>query len=194
LTTLCHLAEKKWALYAFLMFMITIPMLFIEDFKKFKWVNMGSLFFQVILMATSIFILYTEDWTKMTAIYDPVSQNTFIFSILTSQKPRIMFSMDRFLKLYGITCFGLESVPLMFPIMGKMRRKADFNKYFFSVTAVVTVMSCAASLLIYSVMGSNVKYIYLVSLIGNFRIIRVLLGIYSFILFLNMAYIFYPAY
>lgn len=180
ISVLCNLTTNGWPFYTFLMFLVTIPMLHIEDFRRFKYANMACLFFQIALMGTSVWILYNEDLTKMKDVYDP--------------NPRIMYSMHRFLKLYGLTCFGIESVPLMFPIMGKMKKKEGFNKLFYTVTAVVTISACLASILIYSVMGTNIDYIYLVDLISHFRSIRILLGIYSFFLFLNMSYMFYPAY
>lgn len=98
------------------------------------------------------------------------------------------------IKLIGLTCFSVESIPLLFPILNRMKVKKNFNKYFVTVSftsiTVTSIMGC----IIYHVMGNNIAKIYLSNLISEFKIIRILLILYSLFLFLNGPYIGFPGY
>lgn len=96
-----------------------------------------------------------------------------------------MFSTNRMIKVITITCFSIESVPLLFPIINRMKEKRYFNRYLFSVSILAFFITSCLGCLVYSKMGNKIPRIYLKAMIHEFPVIKILLTIYSLSLFLN---------
>lgn len=111
-----------------------------------------------------------------------------------SKSDRIVFSADRIIKVITLTCFSIESVPLMFPIINRMKDKQNFNCYLISVSGAAFVVSSCLGCLVYRIMGSKISSIYLASMIQEFAVIKVLLALYAISLFLNYQYLLFPVY
>lgn len=98
------------------------------------------------------------------------------------------------IKLIGMTCFSVESIPLLFPILNRMKKKENFNKYFVTVSATAITFTSIMGCIIYKTMGNNMTKIYLETMINDYKSIKILLLLYALFLFLNMNYINFPTY
>ena len=67
------MSDFDWAAYTFLMFLVSLPLILIEDIRKFKWVNIAALFTLGVMILVSLKILLFDDVTGMEEIYDDVS-------------------------------------------------------------------------------------------------------------------------
>ena len=72
----CEMSSFNWASYTMLMFLISLPIIFIEDLRKFKWVNIAALVTLAVLIVWSMKILIFDDVTDKPDIYDNVRLNS----------------------------------------------------------------------------------------------------------------------
>lgn len=98
------------------------------------------------------------------------------------------------IKLVGLTCFSVESIPLLFPILNRMKKKEDFNRYFVTVSFSAISFTSLMGVLVYYKMGDKISKIYLTNLASEYAIIRWLLIFYGISLFLNTIYLMFPVY
>jgi hypothetical protein len=98
------------------------------------------------------------------------------------------------IKLAGMTCFSIESVPLLFPILGRIKKKTDFNKFFVSVSMTAMIFTSIMGCIVYKTMGDKIEKIYFTNLMTEFTSIKILTSLYALSLFLNAPYMAFPLY
>lgn len=177
----CHISSARWILLTTLLFLASIPLNLIEDLRKFKWVNMSALFTLAALLIIGVYILLFKDLTG----YSFFDSDLVRWIFPDSKNDRVVFSTTRIIKVITITCFSIESVPLLFPIINRMKEKRFFNRYLFSVSFTAFIVTSCLGCLVYSKMGAKIPRIFLKALIHEFPLVKILLAFYSLFLFLN---------
>lgn len=129
------MSGMTWAKITLMLFIITIPFIFVEDLGKFVYVNSACIFIAMIIIFYICF--------DVLGFPVPV--------VGTEQTQRIIFSLRGFFQFFGIANFSLEGISLVMPIRNKMKRRERFNTYLIAVTAFDVLFSIIISDFAYKV-------------------------------------------
>lgn len=67
----CAMSHYNWAALTLGMFLVSLPLILIQDLRKFKWVNIAALLSLSVMIVVALFILLFKDLTDYESIYDP---------------------------------------------------------------------------------------------------------------------------
>ena len=133
----CEISNLTWAIITAVLFILSIPFTFLQNFKRFVPINLFAICLSFTLIITILFLLLRQ-----------MVFGEDITDFKNPEKHYRVFSLSHFLKFFGITLFSLELPCLIFPIKNKLKDQNDFNKILFSVSmveAVFTVLLCVGA-------------------------------------------------
>jgi len=186
-TFFCNIPIERWRIIILCSFLITSPFSLVEDLGKFRYIN-GAFFTMFIVC----FVVLQSDMIQSSTAMNNEQWN--------ETSPRIFsFTSDYkgYLKFLGLVAFAMENIPMILPIRSVSKQPRKFNNTLISVACAIFLASIALGITSYIRFGSTLKEMLFEMYFdeGEKKILPFSsIGLYSFILYLNMPSTFYPVY
>lgn len=156
-----HFCDNKTNLHL-IATLISVPFGFITHMSMYAY---GS-FFSAMMITVSLVAILTYNIGM-------------IQEMGISQTANIGIHMDYFAQFFGITCFSIEGISLIFPIRSSMKRPYDFRRLFHWTAAVVIAIYLVFMSVAALALGSSLKDVILFQYGSEFKSMYYLGTLYS---------------